>query len=173
MIKSLKGIENGLGTILFIFPLKFLICSIVFVIFTCGIKEYQILSNTIFNILNIMKIICITLTSIFSILSLLYAILMIAVLIQYINLINIIDSCVVGIFIGMVYGYYGIWYYVVLVCAFAKERTMMINIENEEKPGPDAKYDIQGNPRVVPNAIVIIPSQQMILVQIQKFAPYQ
>ena len=47
MIKSLKAIENSIGTILFIFPLTFLIDHIVFLIFACGDKEYRIMSNQI------------------------------------------------------------------------------------------------------------------------------
>lgn len=43
LIKSLKGIENGLGVILFIFPILFLGIEILFLIFTCGIKEYKVL----------------------------------------------------------------------------------------------------------------------------------
>jgi len=55
VLKSLKGIENGLGTVLFIFPLLFLIAEIVYLIFTCGISENQVHSLTAFNVLNILK----------------------------------------------------------------------------------------------------------------------
>ena len=39
LVKSLKGIENGLGVILFVFALLFLVAAIVFLIFAWGIKE--------------------------------------------------------------------------------------------------------------------------------------
>ena len=155
-IKSLKGIENGLGVILFIFPTIFLVIEIIFLIFTCGIKEYKVLPNNTFIIFNILKIVCITLSTLFIFLSLLYAILLIVVLAQYINLLSIIDSCSIGIIVGMVYGYYGIWYYIILSCAFCHERTKFLNVGSEGKPGPEAMYDINGNPILKPSQPIII-----------------
>ena len=156
LIKSLKGIENGLGVILFIFPLIFLILEIIFLIFACGIKEYKVLPNNTFNILNTLKIICITLSTIFIFLSILYGILLVVIFVQYFNLIGILDSCLIGIIVGMVYGYYGLWYYIILSCAFCNERTKFLNVGSEGKPGPEAMYDINGNPIIKSSQPIII-----------------
>ena len=144
LIKSLKGIENGLGVILFIFPLIFLITEIIFMITICGIKEYQVLSDTAFKVFNAIRILCITLSTIFIFLSILYSVLLVVVLVQYIKLVTIIDSCVIGIIIGMVYGYYGLWYYIILSCAFCNERTLFLKVGCESNPGPDAQYRLNG-----------------------------
>ena len=164
-IKSLKGIENGLGTILFLFSLLFLIVEIVFLIFSCGIKEFKVLPDTTFTIFNIIKIICITLSTILIFLSILYGILLAVVFAQYINLVNIIDSCAIGVIVGMVYGYYGLWYYIILSCAFCNERTHFLNVGCESKPGPEAKYDINGNPIVYNQQINLQPQQHLNVVQ--------
>ena len=159
LIKSLKGIECGLGVILFIFPLIFLIIEIVFLIFIRGTKEYQVLPNTTFNIFNIIKILCITFSIIFIFLSVLYGFLLVVAYIQYIFLVISIDSCAIGIIIGMAFGYYGFWYYIVLSCAFYSERTKFVNVGSEEKPGPEAQYDINGN--IIPRNTQII--QQIVI----------
>ena len=52
-IKSLKGIELGLGSVLFSFSGIFLGVEILFMIFICGVKEFQVLSTTMYNIFNI------------------------------------------------------------------------------------------------------------------------
>ena len=184
-IKSLKGIENGLGVILFIFPLIFLAFEIVFLIFACGIKEYQVLSNTAFTVFNALKILCITISTILIFLSILYGILLIIALIQYIALVLNIDSCAVGIIVGMVYGYYCFWFYIVLSCAFCTERRKFYNVGSQDKPGFEAQYDINGNP--IPRGTqviqqVIIPGQiqvgnpayiQMSSQQIGQYQQYQ
>ena len=128
VIKSLKGIENGLGVILFIFPLIFLAFEIVFLIFACGIKEYQVLSNTAFTVFNALKILCITISTILIFLSILYGILLIVALVEYITLVVNVDSCAVGIIVGIVFGYYSFWFYIVLSCAFCTERTKFYNV---------------------------------------------
>ena len=156
LIKSLKGIENGLGVILFIFPIIFLVLEIIFLIFACGIKEYKVLPNNTFNIFNILKIICITLSTIFIFLSVLYSILLVVIFVQYLNLVGILDSCLIGIIVGMVYGYYGLWYYIILSCAFCNERTKFLNVGSEGKPGPEAMYDINGNPIIKSSQPIII-----------------
>ena len=167
-VKRLKGIENGLGVILFIFPLLFLVINIIFLIFVCGIKEYKVLPDTTFNIFNIIKITCTILSTIFIFLSVLYAILLVVALIQYIVLVQILDSCSIGIIVGMVFGYYGIWYYIILTCAFCNERTHFLNVGCESKPGPEAKYDINGNALTHGNPLaspitVVIPQSQPVL----------
>ena len=162
LIKSLKGIENGLGVVLFIFPIIFLGIEILFLIFIWGIKEYKVLPLNIFNVFNIIKIICIILSTLFIVLSALYSLLLIIALIQYIKLLTIIDSCSIGIIVGMIFGYYGIWYYIVLSCAFCHERTKFINVGNEQNIGPEAQYDINGNKiskiAIINQPIVIAPS---------------
>ena len=45
LIKSLKGIENGLGVVLFIFPIIFLVIEVVLTIFSCGNKEFTVCSQ--------------------------------------------------------------------------------------------------------------------------------
>ena len=159
IIKSLKGIECGLGVVLFIFPLLFLVAEIVFLIFARGIKEYQVLPNTIFNIFNIIRIVCISLSTLLIFLSILYGILLVVAVLQYIALVLIIDSCVIGMIIGMVFGYYGLWYYIVLSCAFCTERTKYLNVGSEGKPGAEAQYDVNGNP--IPRNTTII--QQIVI----------
>ena len=157
LIKSLKGIENGLGVVLFIFPLIFLITEIIFMITICGIKEYQVLSDTAFKVFNAIRILCITLSTIFIFLSILYSVLLVVVLVQYIKLVTIIDSCVIGIIIGMVYGYYGLWYYIILSCAFCNERTLFLKVGCESNPGPDAQYRLNGEQIIRNQGTQILP----------------
>lgn len=145
LIKSLKGIENGLGVILFIFPLIFLITEIIFMITICGIKEFQVLSDRTFKVFDIIRILCITFSTILIFLSILYSILLVIVFVQYIKLLHIIDSCAIGVIIGMAYGYYGLWYYIILSCAFCNERTLFLKVGCESKPGPDAQYRLNGD----------------------------
>ena len=168
VIKRLKGIENGLGVILFIFPLIFLAFEIVFLIFACGIKEYQVLSNTAFTVFNALKILCITISTTLIFLSVLYGILLIVALVEYIYLVVNIDSCARGIIVGIVFGYYSFWFYIVLSCAFCTERTKFYNVGCADKPGPEAQYDINGNP--IPRSAQVI--QQIIIPgQIQVGSP--
>jgi hypothetical protein len=174
LIKSLKGIENGLGVILFIFPIIFLVIEIVCIIFTCGNKEFTVVTPTVFNVFNIIKIICITLSTIFIFLSVLYGILLIITLIQYLALVKFTDSCARGIIYGIVYGYYGFYYYIVLACAFCAERNKFVLVGTSEQPGPDAKFDLNGNQIVRPvvqlQNVQIQPDQIQIQQQPQNFA---
>lgn len=57
LVRSLKGIENGLGVVLFIFPIIFLAAEIVFLVFAWGNKEFQIMKTTTYNILYPIKIV--------------------------------------------------------------------------------------------------------------------
>ena len=166
LVKSLKGIENGIGVILFIFPIIFLAAEIVFLIFIRGIKEYQVLPNNTFNALNIIKILCITISTVFIFLSIFYGAILVLTFVQYINLVPVMDSCATGIIVGMVFGYYGFWYYIILACAFCSERNKFINVGCEEKPGPEAQYDINGNVIIRSLPVVqqiIIPGQIPIM----------
>ena len=75
IVKYLKGIEIGIGGILYVFPIIFFGMSIAFLVFTCGRREYQVLSVKKYMILNTLKIVCIVISSIFIALSLLYSVL--------------------------------------------------------------------------------------------------
>ena len=153
VIKKLKGIECGLGIVLFIFPGIFLGVEILFLIFVCGIKEYKVLSTKMYNIFNIIKIVCIILSTLFIFLSVLYSALLIVALFQKITVALFPDSCTVGIVIGIVDGIYGFYFYIALSCAFCTERKKFMLVGSADNPGPDAKYDLNENPiaqRVIP-----------------------
>lgn len=141
VLKSLKGIDNGLGVVLFIFSILFLGAEIVYLIFVCGIKESQVLSIKLYSIFNILKIVTysLSITSIF--LSILYGILLLVALVQYSVLINLIDSCSLGIILGMAYSYYSFWVYITLSCIFGKERKLFIEVGSVANPGAGARYD--------------------------------
>lgn len=175
MIKSLKGIENGLGVILFIFPILFLGTEITFLIFSWGMKEFKIMRTSTYNILYVCKIIAYSFAIIFIFLAILYGCLLIAAVAQYITLITYIDSCARGMIIGIVFGYYSFWYYIILSCGFAKERELFISIGSEEKPGPNAQYDVEGNPivRAVIAAQPVIGVVQPVQPIQQMNIPYQ
>ena len=169
LIKSLKGIENGLGVLLFVFTIIFLAAEIVYLIFAWGTKEVQIMKTTLFNILNGVKIGVFTFAIIFIFLSILYGILLIAVLAQYINLIGFFDSCGIGMVVGMIYGYYCFWIFITLSCGFSKERSLFVEVGSEAKPGPKAEYDVNGNPIIK----AVIPVQAVIVNQPNMAVPYQ
>ena len=122
IIKRLKGIENGLGIILFIFSIIFLAVGIFYLFFTCGIGETQVLKTKTYTILNYVKIIAYTLSIIFIFLAIAYGILLSAALGQYYSFAEAADSCAIGIIYGMAFGYYTFIYYIVLACIFGRER---------------------------------------------------
>ena len=88
LVRSLKGIENGLGVVLFIFPIIFLAAEIVFLVFAWGNKEFQIMKTTTYNILYPIKIVVYALAIIFIFLAILYGCLLIGALAQYISLVE-------------------------------------------------------------------------------------
>ena len=177
LVRSLKGIENGLGVVLFIFPIIFLAAEIVFLVFAWGNKEFQIMKTTTYNILYPIKIVVYALAIIFIFLAILYGCLLIGALAQYISLVHIFDSCGVGMAIGIVYGYYCFWYYIILSCGFASERNLFVAVGSEEKPGANAQYDVNGNPIV--KAVIAAPAiigvnPQMVVQPVQPMnIPYQ
>ena len=150
----MKGIENGLGIILFIFPLIFLVAEIVYIIFVCGIKETQVLRMTTYTVFNILKIITMTLAIIFILLALLYSILLMLAMIQYKNIMSNADSCVIGIIIGIIFGYYSCIYYIILSSNFSREHRLFKEVGSAHRPGPKAQYDIFGNPIIRPTLVV-------------------
>lgn len=168
VLKSLKGIENGLGTVLFIFPLLFLIAEIVYLIFTCGISENQVHSLTTFNVLNILKTTTYTFSIIFIFLAILYGILLFIALMQYYSFypdtITPEGKCSSGIIYGMVFGYYSFYFYITLATILGRERAWFLEVGSQEKPGPRAEYDINGNMiarAVVTQQVVTVP--QMVV----------
>lgn len=177
LVRSLKGIENGLGVVLFIFPIIFLAAEIVFLVFAWGNKEFQIMKTTTYNILYPIKIVVYALAIIFIFLAILYGCLLIGALAQYISLVHIFDSCGLGMVIGIVYGYYCFWYYIILSCGLASERNLFVAVGSEEKPGASAQYDVNGNPivkAVVATPAIIGVSPQMVVQPVQPMnIPYQ
>ena len=170
LIKSLKGIENGLGVIIFIFTIIFLAAEIVYLIFAWGTKEFQILPTSTFNIWNGIKIGVYAFSIVFIFLSFLYGLLLFIAFFQWLALVEFIDSCSLGILVGYVYGYYGIWIFITLACGFGKERSLFVEVGSEAKPGPKAEYDVNGNP-VVKAAVIVNP--QVIVQPVGGVVPYQ
>lgn len=146
VIGSLKGIENGLGVILFIFTIIFLAVEIVFLVFSFGNKEFTPMPETTYKIFYVIKTVCLALSIIFVFLSILYGNLLAVALYQYLYIIPNTDSCVIGIIVGMVYGYYSFWYYITISCGFSKERTLFIGVGSVDNPGTGAMFDANGNP---------------------------
>ena len=164
-IKRLKGIEKGLGVVLFVFTIIFLAAAIVYLIFVCGIKETQILTTTVFNIFYYVKLVVEILAIIFIFLSILYSILIVVVLVEYINFMENFDSCAGKMVLQMIYGYYCFWYYISLSCGFSKERKLFIDVGEENKIGPKAEYDLNGNVIAKPVVILAQTPQTGTLVQ--------
>ena len=161
LVKSLDGIEKGLGSLLFIFNILLLAASIVYLIFAWGIKEKQLLPTNTFNIFNIAKLVTLIISLIFIILSLLYGILLSAAVSQYKSLLDNIDSCTDGIIVGIIYGFLSFLYYISLAWAFAQEHRLFREVGNVDKPGVLAEYDVSGNSigREVRDVIVQQPEE--------------
>ena len=154
-IERCEGIEKGLGVTLFVFSLIFLCVIIVYLVFsTCVYKETQVLPTTLFNIFYYVKLGYEILAIIFIFLGILYSILIVVVLVEYINFMDNFDSCAGKMVIQMIYGYYCFWFYIVLSCGLAKERQLFIDVGEENKIGPKAEYDLNGN--VIAKPVVVI-----------------
>ena len=140
LIKNLKNIEMGMGIVLFIFPLIFLIVEIVFFIFVWGDKEYKPLSTTLYKIFNIIKIVCIVLSIILILLSILYIVFLAMAFVQFFFIVPAITihEFLARIIIGIAFGIYLIWFYINLSCAFCKERNLFKNVGSIDNPGPNA-----------------------------------
>lgn len=163
IIGKLKTIENSLGIVLFIFPIIFLVVEIIFLVFSCGNKEFTPLPETTFNVLNAIKIICVIISIILIFLSILYGALLVLALMQYMILVTNIDSCLIRIIIGMIFGYYCFWFYITLSCGFCKERSLFKLVGSVEHPGTSARFDVNGNP--INSVIQIQPVQPVQPVQ--------
>jgi hypothetical protein len=168
VIANLKGIENGLGVVLFIFPIIFLIFEIVFLVFAWGNKEFTPLPEKTFKVLEVIKTICLTFSVIFIFLSILYGILLVIAFYQYFNIVGNTDSCIIGILVGMVYGYYGFWYYITISVGFSRERHLAREVGTIENPGTGAKYDVNGNPIVPVVQTVVQPAQPITYSNVQQ-----
>ena len=145
VIKSLKGIDDSFGVILFIISILLLGVEIYYLIFVLGIKESQVLTEKMYNIMDKFKLVTyiVSIASIF--LSLLYGILLIVAIAQYSKLINNIDSCSSGIICGILYSFFSFWVYITLYVIFGKERQLFISVGSSSKPGTGAVYDLYGN----------------------------
>jgi len=143
--KHLKGIEYGLGGVVYVFPIIFFGMSIAFLVFSCGRREYQVLPTKKYVILNILKIICIALSIVLIALSLLYSILITMALndIRYDGPVN------------MMLGYLTILYYIIAVSLFAVERRSFTLVGTCITPRPYAIYDINFQPIVRERAAYI------------------
>lgn len=161
VIKHLKGIENGIGVLLFLFELIFLGCEILFLIFVCGQREYAVLSEKKFNIFNYIKICCFILSSISIFMSLLYFFLLFIAFFQYLSLASS-DSCSNGILLGILFGLYSFYFNISFTVSLCKIRERFLMVGNDKSPGPEAKYDLKGYE---------IQRQQIIV--LQQELPYQ
>ena len=141
IVKHLKGIEIGLGGIVFAFPLIFFGMSIAFLVFTCGKREYQVLPVKLYIKLNILKILCIVLSALFAALSILFS----ALITKALN-----DIKEEGI-ANMMVGYLIILYYIFCICIFAGERSIFASVGTSEAPGPYAIYDLNYQPIIREN----------------------
>jgi len=155
IIKHLKGIENGIGVLLFLFELIFLGCEILFLIYVCGQKEYTVLSEKKFNIFNHIKICCFIISSFSIFMSFLYIFLLFIALFQSFGL-KEAGSCSIGIFIGILFGLYSFYFYISFTVSLCKIRDRFLMVGNDKSPGPEAKYDLNGNE---------IQRQQVIVLQ--------
>ena len=126
-----------------------------------GTKEFQVLSDSSFQMFSIIRTICLTCSIILIFLSVLYTILLIVALATYINLVGIYDSCCRGIVVGMVFGYYGLWFYICLSCVFPNEKALFLKVGSESKPGPDAQYRSNGEPIFNNQGNAYIPNQEL------------
>ena len=146
LIKNVKGFEIGVGIILLIFPILFLIIAIIFLIFTCGENEYKVLPSNHFKIFNIIKIICIISSSILILITSIYGIIIHISFWQYTDLVkDSLDSCINGLLLGFYFGYFGIGFYITILILFIYEKKRFFEVGSAENPGPNARYNIAGN----------------------------
>ena len=172
LIKMLKGIENGVGSLLFVFPVLFLAAEIAYLVFACGISENQLMRVKTYTILNTFKIITYTFSIILIFLAIFYGGILLAIYIEYERLIVNIDRCSRRILIGMALGYYSFWYYITLATIFGRERTLFKLVGTVEAPGARAEFDIDGNPIVRTIVSPVVALNQKVIVQTVN-VPYQ
>ena len=73
---------------------------------------------------------------------------------QYLIFMENPDRCVLGMIIGIVFGWYSFIYYIILSCGFSREYTLFKEVRSVDKPGPKAQYDIFGNP-IIRSTVVV------------------
>ena len=148
ILKSLRKIEKGFGITFIIVHLIILIFIIVFLYYSCGNKEYTLSSLTTFNTLNKLKLIFLILSMLFIFVSLVYSALLSISLVQYIQFIQNpnLDTFILRIIIGIVYGIYGFFYYIILSCGFSAEKNLFLQLGYDGNPGKYAKYNNNGTP---------------------------
>ena len=165
LVLMLKGMEKGLGTILFVFSIIFLVAEIVYMVFICGVSENQVLKVGIFHVLRVLKVITYTFSIIFIFLSFFYGVMLFAIFIIYIGLVDNTDSCSRRIFLQYAYGYFSFWIYITLACIFGRERQLFLAVGSEANPGLRAEYNISGVPivRTVVTPQIIGVGPQMVV----------
>ena len=146
LIKGLKGIDLGFGIVILIFIFCYIGAGILFWIYLRGVKEYQVLPAKTYTIFNIIRLVCIYSSLLLIAMSVLYVILLIATFAQYAKLLNVLNSITTGLILGIVFGIYCFFYFITTACGFYTERNKFVLVGSDEKPGPDAKYDINQNP---------------------------
>ncbi len=165
LVLMLKGMEKGLGTILFVFSIIFLVAEIVYMVFICGVSENQVLKVGTFHVLRVLKVITYTFSIIFIFLSFFYGVMLFAIFITYIGLVDNTDSCSRRILLQYAYGYYSFWIYITLACIFGRERQLFLAVGSEVNPGLRAEYNINGVPivRTVVTPQIIGVGPQMVV----------
>ena len=146
LVKGLKGIDLGFGIVILIFIFCYIGAGILFWIYLRGVKEYQVLPAKTYTIFNIIRLVCIYSSLLLIAMSVLYVILLIATFAQYAKLLNVMNSITTGLILGIVFGIYCFFYFITTACGFYTERNKFVLVGSDEKPGPDAKYDINQNP---------------------------
>ena len=165
LVLMLKGMEKGLGTILFVFSIIFLVAEIVYMVFICGVSENQVLKVETFHVLRVLKVMTYTFSIIFIFLSFFYGVMLFAIFITYIDLVDNTDSCSRRILLQYAYGYYSFWIYITLACIFGRERQLFLAVGSEVNPGLRAEYNISGVPivRTVVTPQIIGVGPQMVV----------
>ena len=165
LVLMLKGMEKGLGTILFVFSIIFLVAEIVYMVFICGVSENQVLKVGTFHVLRVLKIITYTFSIIFIFLSFFYGVMLFVIFIVYIGLVNNYDNCSSRILLQYTYGYFSFWIYITLACIFGRERQLFLAVGSEINPGFRAEYNISGAPivRAVVTPQIIGVGPQMVV----------
>ena len=148
ILKGLRSIENGFCLTFIIMQVIFLIIILVFLCYSCGIREYTLSSETTFNVLLNIKTISIILSILLTVLSLIYSVLLSVAFSQYIQFIPNakVDTFIQRIAVGISFGVYGFYYFITLACGFCAEKNLFIDLGHEGFPGKLAKFYSDGTP---------------------------
>ena len=167
VLNSLRKIEKGFGITFIIMHIIFLFFIFLFLCFSCGNKEYTLSSETSFNALSRLKSFFLILSILLIMVSLVYSTLLSCALVEYTQFIPNpnIDTFIQRIIIGMVYGIYGFFYYIIVFCGFTVEKNLFVQLGYQGNPGKLARYNNDGTP-IIRN-IPPEPSSQNIVIQEQ------